>query len=234
MSIDALILAGGLGTRLREKVSNRPKVMALINDRPFLDYLFDQLSNTGIQNVILSTGYMSDFIQSYYGDSYKNLNLLYSEEPKRLGTGGAIKFSAEKSTRDLLLVMNGDSYCDVDLNEFINSHVQSVHPISVVINYQENVSRYGSIDVKEDRIAVFNEKSGKNEPGWINAGIYIIPKKLMSSIREGKISLETELFPNWIPEGMHAYKSNDKFIDIGTPQSYEDAQHFFTKQETTR
>jgi D-glycero-alpha-D-manno-heptose 1-phosphate guanylyltransferase len=231
MQPTALILAGGFGTRLRTKVSDRPKAMALVAQKPFLDYLFDQLILADIKHVILSTGYLSERIEKSYQSRYEDfIDITFSKETTALGTAGALRLAYEHIKPDDLLVLNGDSYCDFSIQNFIDWHHDYHFKLSLVLNYQEDASRFASVKTDSNSYIIsFEEKSkNTNGPAWINAGIYLINKELILEIEENKASsLEYDYFPKWIDYEMGGYKTKSKFIDIGTPESYEEAQVFF-------
>src|SRR5262245_1827612 len=121
-SVTAAVLAGGLGTRLRSVVADRPKVLGEIAGRPFLGYLLEQLADAGLRSVVLCTGYMGDQVRAVFGGSHRGLRLLYSEEPSPLGTGGAIRLAVGQVVSSSVLVLNGDSYCETDLGAFWRAH----------------------------------------------------------------------------------------------------------------
>ena len=110
-----------------------------------------------------------------------------------------------------MLVMNGDSYCDVRLNQFVNFHKESENQVSLIINYQADVGRYGSIEIDKTNIKKFKEKSGIREPGWINAGIYLIPVAFIETIGDGEVSLEADIFPQWVANGINAYRKRKDY-----------------------
>ena len=222
----AVILAGGLGTRLREVVSDRPKVMAEVNGRPFLAYLLDQLATAGISRVVLCTGYMASQIQDTFGDSYRNMSLLYSIEDSPLGTGGALRKALPQLASDPVLVMNGDSFCEVDLGRFNHWHHDATAELaSLVTVHVEDVSRYGTVNVNEqNRVVHFCEKGAACGVGMINAGIYLIPTQVIASINpEVTVSLERDIFPSLITKGFAAFPCHGRFIDIGIPSDYHAA-----------
>ena len=162
--VTTVILAGGMGTRLRQVVSDRPKVMAEINGKPFLYYLFDQLVDAGIGRVIISTGYMSEKIEETIGSSYKSLQIDFSKEEAPLGTGGALKLAGQFVDTKLCLVMNGDSYVDIDLRDFATWHMNIGGQLSVVIAAVKNSDRFGVVDVSSDgKITDFFEEKQKND-----------------------------------------------------------------------
>lgn len=226
--LTAAILAGGLGTRLRSVVSDCPKVLADINGRPFLAYLLDQLATAGIKRVVLCTGFQASLVRDVLGDDHGGLQLSYSEETAPLGTGGALRLALPSLNSDPVLVLNGDSYCDVDLGAFSQFHQERQAEATVLLTQVPDVARYGKVRVDaEDRVLGFDEKGGTG-PGWINAGVYLVEQSLLIGIPEGRsVSLEREMFPAWIGRRFYGCRQAGRFIDIGTPESYAQAKLFF-------
>jgi NDP-sugar pyrophosphorylase family protein len=229
--ITAMILAGGLGTRLRSVFSHKPKVLAEILGQPFLTYLLDQLSGAGLRNVILCTGYMGDRVQEVYGDTYKYLHLLYSQEDEPLGTGGALRLALPLLNSDPVLVMNGDSYIHADLNSYVDWFFRKDRKASFLLTSVSDTGRYGMVKVgKDESLLAFEEKGMTRGAGWINAGVYLLKKSLVRLIPPGKaFSLERELFPSLVGKGLFGYQCKGSFIDIGTPESYAASEKFFGK-----
>lgn len=228
-SLTAVVLAGGLGTRLRSVVADRPKVLAEICGRPFITYLFDQLLDARIKRAVLCTGYLGDRIQETVGNVYKSLTVGYSRELSPLGTAGALRNALPEIDDDQVLVMNGDSYCDADLSAFWKWH-ESIKPEgSLLLTKVKDTSRYGIVKTGPDgKVARFSEKGSNRGPGFINAGIYLLRKQVIFSIPSGKsVSLEHEMFPQWIARGLYGYPGEARFIDIGTPEDYVKAESFF-------
>jgi NDP-sugar pyrophosphorylase family protein len=220
--ITAAILAGGLGTRLQSVVADVPKALAEVAGRPFVAYLLDQLDAVGIQNVVLCTGYKAQALVEEFGASYRGLKLLYSKEASPLGTGGALRHALERLTSDPVMVLNGDSYCSVDLAAFANWHAQSGAVASLALAEVADSSRYGQVRV-DNRGAVtgFAEKAASGGSGWINAGIYLLSQQLLRSLpATAPLSLEREVFPQWVGRGLFGFGNRTQFIDIGTPESY--------------
>ncbi len=225
--ITAAILVGGLGTRLRPVVADGPKVLAVINRRPFLSYLLDKLINAGMERAVLCTGYLSHKIKSEFGMKYGPLSLYYSEEKTALGTAGALKHAEVFFKSDILLVMNGDSYCDVNLTDFWIWHCNRMPAGSIVLVKVPEANRYGSVQCDNDaKITMFEEKNHLSTEGWINAGIYLLNKKLIQAVPDKRfVSLEREMFPYWIAqESLLGYHYNGMFIDIGVPSDLEKAK----------
>jgi NDP-sugar pyrophosphorylase family protein len=235
------ILAGGLGTRLRSVVSDRPKVLAEVRGKPFLAYLLDQLGQTGIHRVVLLTGYKSEQIEATFGNQYRNIQLDYSTETEPLGTAGALRLALPKlfpasSPRETesagtVLMLNGDSYCAADLNEFRAFHGLRSGIASLVLTRVDDTSSFGKVEVTPDhRVERFLEKQQAGGTGWINAGVYLIPQKLIEKIPAGRaVSMEREMFPAWSQDGqLRGFRSHSEFLDIGTPESYRAAEQFFS------
>lgn len=226
--ITTAILVGGFGTRLQSVVSDRPKVLAQVRGRPFLAYLLDQLMSFRVSEVVFCSGYMSDKIQECFGDSYGSLHLRYSREDKPLGTGGAIRLAKPYFRSDTVLVMNGDSYIDVDLRAYVNWFFEKDGQAALLLAKVNDTSRYGTVCVDKDRITAFEEKKEGSGSGWINAGVYLLNSSLISSIPPGEFySLERQFFPGLIKQGLFGFRSGGQFIDIGTPKSYAVAETFF-------
>lgn len=229
--ITVAILAGGLGKRLRSAVFDRPKVLAEVGKVPFLQKLLDQVNAAGFKNVVLCTGYLGNQIKGEFGNCYKNLTLLYSQEQLPLGTGGALRLALPLIKSEQVLVMNGDSYCDVNFKEFLRFHLKKkANATLAVINVPE-AGRFGSVSLgPDDKILGFKEKKKVGGFSWINAGIYLLKRSLIAEIPEGNyISLEKEIFPKLVEENFYGYRSKCKFLDIGTPSSYAEAENFFGK-----
>jgi NDP-sugar pyrophosphorylase family protein len=226
-----VVLAGGLGTRLRTVLPDTPKPLAPVDGRPFLFFLLEQLTRAGVSPLILSTGHLASQVRAEIGSEYNAAPILYSEEDQPLGTAGALRL-AWRNHPDTApwLAMNGDSYVDIDLTAMIDSHRRSGLAATIAAVRVEDGSRYGTLEWSEDlRITAFREKSGVPGPRWINGGIYVFERGFLNALPDrAPLSLETEAFPAWIASGIHAFASEARFIDIGTPESYALAQRFFT------
>jgi NDP-sugar pyrophosphorylase family protein len=224
-----VILAGGRGTRLRAAVSDRPKVLAEVGNRPFLTFLLDQLIAARAKEVILCTGFMADAVQNELGHKYKSLNIAYSAEPEPLGTGGALRFALPLIDSDPVLIMNGDSFVDVDLTAYMQWFCQTDRHASLLLVKVPDTGRYGSVISDDaDRITAFEEKAADSGPGWINAGIYIMKKSLVATIPAGlPYSLERQFFTGLTQKKIYGFCTGGQFIDIGTPDAYHRAQDFF-------
>lgn len=223
----ALLLVGGLGTRLRTVVPSAPKPLAPVGDRPFLELLIQQLAGQGIRNLVLCTGYLADHIEREFGDgSNLGVTIEYSKEPHALGTGGAVKF-AEKFLFGVtdFIVMNGDSFLELDLRRPINLHRTHGGIATLAVVPVENSGRYGTVHVDSgNRVTKFLEKTGDEAPGLINAGIYVFSSAIFDHIPAGPVSLEKDVFPKLLSLGFYAVQERGVFIDIGTPKDYAQAQ----------
>ncbi len=225
-ALRAFVLCGGLGTRLRSVVSDRPKSMALIGDVPFLQLLLRRLKAQGVEEVILGTGYRADQIEGFFGNGEQiGLRLHYSHERAPLGTGGALKL-AEAVLSDPALVLNGDSYVEWNLASMADLFQEKKADIVMVLQEVPDVSRYGSVTVNSGgRIAEFVEKGSLAGEGLINAGIYLLRKEIVSDLAAGSaISLERDVFPRFLGKKFYGLVSRGIFIDIGVPADLERAQ----------
>lgn len=231
--IDAIILTGGEGKRLRSIVNEIPKPLAVVGGKPFLDILLEQLNEFScINSVVLAVGYKAEKIIEKHKDCSKyNFNIVFSVEEKLLGTGGAIKKAIKYTKTKDILVLNGDSYTEFNIEDLIVTHRGNKAKITIVLFNVEDVSRYGSVRVNgENRILSFEEKKGNIGHGLINTGIYLMQKDIFSDIEEDNVvSLEKELLPIFIRnlEGnIYGYIVKGKFIDIGIPETYKIASEY--------
>jgi D-glycero-alpha-D-manno-heptose 1-phosphate guanylyltransferase len=230
--MEAIILAGGFGTRLRPAISDLPKSMAGINGRPFLEYLLDRLIQNHVRHVILSVGYMHEQISGYFGTTYKNLQISYAIEAKPLGTGGGIKLALEQAKSDHVLVLNGDTLFMLDLGVFNDFHMNHKSSFSLALRQVDDTGRYGSVRIDENkRIAGFYEKSASGKRGYINAGVYLISRKYFSELPLPEVfSLEKDFLEKEYVKGQfYGFACSDYFIDIGIPEDYSRAQTEFLR-----
>lgn len=229
-NVTVVILTGGLGMRLRPILSGKPKVLTEIHRKPFLEYLLEQLSAFSFREIVLCTGYLGDQIKEKFGNSYKSLSLSYSQESSPLGTGGAVRLALPLLQSEIVMVMNGDSYFNCDLKKFWQFHLKKKSQVSILLTRISNIDRFGQVVLdKNNRIISFQEKNGKKGTGLINSGIYLFKKSLLLKIPKDKaVSFEKELFPSLVGKDFYGFEGHGKFIDIGTPQSYEEAQSFFS------
>ena len=230
--ITAVILAGGMGTRLSSVVSDRQKAVALVNGKPFLSYLFLQLLQSGIKHAVLCTGYKAEMVEAELGSEFSGLKLSYSAEKQPLGTAGAVRLALDKTSTDYLLVMNGDSYIDTGFTAFFSWFEQHNADAGIILTAADDASRYGKVVIDDhERIIRFDEKKEHAGSGLINAGVYLFNKKILTDIPENvKYSMERDVFPILVTTNrLFGKKSNGRFIDIGTPESYKMAEKFFQK-----
>ena len=234
MTEDVLILCGGLGTRLREAVSDRPKPLAPVNDRPFLDLLLDLVRTQGYERVILCTGYMSAEIESHYKrHNASGLEVLISEEKEPMGTAGAVLNAMPLIKTGSFIVMNGDSYSPVDLNKLSRFRGDTGAEIAMAVIKADNNGDYGSIEMDESgRVSSFVEKTSPGK--YISAGVYCFDKKALRMIPPDRnCSLENEVFPLMVSKGgLFALEFKADLLDIGTVERYKFAQEYFRQPET--
>jgi len=225
--MEAIILAGGLGTRLREIISDLPKPMAPVNGKPFLFYVLKWLKDYHVDKIILATGYRSESISDYFGQSIFGIPLEYSVEKKPLGTGGAVRFAMQKCSDDNVLVLNGDTYFPVELDRFFLFHSSMQNHFSISLKPMKEFSRYGSVECSGDTIIRFLEKKFCSD-GLINGGIYIINRLIFESLQLPEIfSIEADLLEKQAGSSLLKCMIFDKpFIDIGIPEDYMKAGIF--------
>jgi NDP-sugar pyrophosphorylase family protein len=224
VKIDVVILCGGLGTRLRPVVSDRPKVLAQIGERTFLDILIDNLTKQGFKNIILCVGYLKEQIKNHF-DRDKDYSIMFSEEMEPLGTGGALKKARSFLKSDSFMVMNGDSICKIDFRKFYDFHVNKKGLLSMVLVRTKAAQDFGSVILDDSqRITSFMEKVVSKDECLINAGIYLMQKDVFSYMPdENRFSLEYDFFPKLIEDKCFGFTINSELIDIGTPERYEKA-----------
>lgn len=216
----AIILAGGLGTRLRSVVSDVPKPMASINGKPFLSILIDYLQSQNISEVVIGVGYLRESIINHFGVYYNGVKISYSMEEAPLGTGGAI-MKALQDIKEDVLVINGDTFCPINYKEFIDYHTVHKSKFSMVLKPLEDVSRYGKVEINTNSIITTFCDKGVEE-GLINCGIYLINKDLLSKFDlPYKFSFEADFMKKYTKElNILGYCTDGYFIDIGIPEDY--------------
>lgn len=225
--MDAIILAGGKGTRLRGILDDCPKPMAIIAGRPFIEWLLLAVRHQGIERVLMCTGHLSEAVESYFGNGQNiGMELVYVHDPFPLGTGGAVRNALSKTNSKRLFVLNGDSYCRFDLPKLLKTHLSHNARASLSLVQVRDCSRYGSVKINEDgKVLAFLEKSPRKIPGLVNAGVYLLEREIVEEIPKGRmVSLEKEIFPNLIGSGLYAILCKGFFIDIGTPESFNKAK----------
>ncbi len=223
----AVLLVGGMGTRLRSVVPSTPKPLASVGNRSFLELLIRQLRRQGIRHLVMCTGYLADQVESEFGDgSAWGVDIGYSKEPRPLGTAGAIRFAQGHLEHGSdFLVLNGDSFLEIDLHRFARFHHEHKGLASIAVVKVDNANRYGTVNFNnQNRVTGFMEKAGSDRPGLINGGVYILNRAVLGHIPEGAASLEKDVFPRLLSQGVYAMEQDGMFIDIGTPEDYARAQ----------
>lgn len=227
MERQAIILAGGFGTRLQSVVKDLPKPMADINRRPFLTYILDYISDFGYKKVVLSVGYLHEKIEDCFGTRYKGVSIDYAVENEPLGTGGAIKFALEKCSAENVLILNGDTLFKANLACLEHFHNENDANLSIILRNVPDTSRYGSVRIDNNgRIVAFEEKNTAQGCGTINGGIYMISKNLFNDYNfPKKFSFEKDLMEKYYQQDkFYGTVSNGYFIDIGIPEDYARAR----------
>lgn len=226
MISQAIILVGGLGTRLGKITTKTPKPMVLVNKKPFLEFLVLNLKRHGIKKIIFSTGYLSEKVSSYFGDgSSYGLNFSYVKENEPLGTGGALKFASSVLEKEFL-VFNGDSFFDFDyskLGKLLLTSPSSM--VAMALKFEEDARRYGRVVLNEKYVKEYIEKGVGSNPGLINTGVYLMKHEALDILPEGFCSLEHDLFPKLVDDSLIVGLQFDGyFIDIGLPIDLKRAQ----------
>jgi D-glycero-alpha-D-manno-heptose 1-phosphate guanylyltransferase len=228
MTMEAIVLAGGLGTRLRSVVADLPKPMAPVAGRPFLAWLLDELAQVGFTKAILAVGYKHETIQQYFGDRHGQMELVYSIETEPLGTGGALKQALTLATAPQVFVINGDTHITLNYQAMRQAHEQAKAKLTIAACAVPDVGRFGAMDIdSQGHVAGFFEK-GRTGPGHINGGVYLLAKNLLANhpLPE-KFSFENDfLLPNLVAIKPLAFLTEGAFLDIGVPEDYARAAEF--------
>ena len=241
--VKAVLLVGGTGTRLRSVLPSKPKALAPIGEKSFLDLIIRQLRSQGIRHLVMCTGYLAEQIEGRFGDGRVwDVSIEYSREEEPLGTAGALR-RAHCYLRNIpeFLVLNGDSFLDINFHDLIAFHRS--HPGAVVtmaLVPVEDAGRYGTVNLDaSDRITKFAEKTGSHLPGLVNGGVYVFSQKVWQHLPEGPASLESDVLPGLCAQGVYGQgeygpgeygprvygkEQRGMFIDIGTPSDYARAQ----------
>ncbi|WNX84092.1 HAD-IIIA family hydrolase [Agathobaculum sp. NTUH-O15-33] len=221
---EAIVLAGGFGTRLAHIVSDVPKPMAPVCGRPFLRFILDDLQAKGIERVVLAVGYKQEVIRNFFGEAYRGMQVIYSSEETPLFTGGAIKQALRLCREQQVLVANGDTYFDVDLSAMERALATQPGAIILAAKRMFDFDRYGVLELEGDRVAAFQEKTSCRE-GLINGGIYLLEKTALDHVQEDAFSFETAVLEPAAQAGkVYAVEQPGYFIDIGVPEDYAAAQ----------
>ena len=229
---DAIILCGGLGTRLNSIQPDLPKILTPVGKGALIDVLIGQIIRAGLKRVVLSLGHLSETVVRYVDTIDKsNIEIINVTESKPLGTGGALKLACSKSQSEYFLVINGDSYTDINPSDLLEFHVKCDSSLTMLVVRVEDSTQYGSVVVDSSGLVKsFNEKTkNKIGEGLVNAGMYVIDRSVLKKIKDGEaVSLENDIFPELIGDRFYAYISDSKFLDIGTPISFLKAELFFS------
>lgn len=232
-SVDVFILCGGEGKRLRPAVSEKPKVLAEVNERPFLEILIGNLASHGFKRIILGVGYLKEQIINHfkdYGAGNSGVKIEFSEEDNPLGTGGAVKKSRPLIKSEYFMVMNGDVVLPLDFGKFYSQHLDNNYLLTMALTEMESVGDYGAVNLdKNGRIVGFREKTAEHETGIVNAGVYLMKREIFSHMPpEDVFSLERDFFP--AISKIHScggFVFDGGFLDIGVPERYEKAKRLF-------
>ena len=219
--VEVIILAGGLGSRLRGTIGEMPKPMAPVDGKPFLSYQLTWLEKYNVGKVILSTGYKSDLISDFFGNKYNTIPIEYAVEETPLGTGGAIVYALKKTVGDKVLIVNGDTWFPIDIDCLINNHTSTNAQFTMALKRMKNFSRYGTVGMEGDFVVRFNEKREMSD-GLINGGVYMMNRSFLENILHGeKFSFETDILEKTVCNGIiRGIEFDAPFIDIGVPEDY--------------
>lgn len=229
--MEAIILAGGLGTRLRSVVSDLPKCMAPVAGHPFLHYLLEYLSKENITHVILSLGYKHELVEAWITQQKLPFRISYSIEEEPLGTGGAVKLALEQATEEEVFILNGDTFFAVNLNEFRKFHQHKKSEFSIALKPMTQFDRYGNVEMNAtEKITAFREK----QPcvfGQINGGIYLMNRtSTLLPVQTEKFSLESDVLQKKVGNAaIYGFVCSVYFIDIGIPEDFAKANIDFKK-----
>lgn len=222
---DAIVLAGGLGTRLRSVVADRPKPLAPVAGRPFLDHVLAHLAEVGVQRVVLSIGYLGAQIEARYGDRFQGMSITYSRESEPLGTGGALSQALSCCNTPYALALNGDTLLRCDPRGFVARTVASGKRLGILTREVEDAGRYGRCELRDGTVVAFGEKTQPG-PGLINAGVYCLHRgALADHVGPARFSFERDFVgPQVLHLRPYAEKVEGYFIDIGVPEDLARAQ----------
>ena len=227
-SVPAVILCGGLGTRLRSAVPQLPKVLAPIGDKPFLDYVLLDLAAAGFRDVVLCLGYKAEIVrEAYEHRAVDKLRISYSCESSPLGTGGALRYASRLIHSEVFLLLNGDSLLELDYAGFLKAHARSGALVTMALATSDQPGRYGTVHVAANgEVTNFKEKSDAGGSTLINGGVYAMNRDVMKRIRpsDEPVSLERDILPKLVGHGLFGFVADSFFIDIGVPADYERAQ----------
>jgi len=231
--VDAIILAGGLGTRLREVLPDQPKVLAIVGGYPVLDLIINWLVSFGVSRIILSLGYKANLVINHIEKQQKkNVDFIKVVEDKPLGTGGALKAASHSCKSNPILVVNGDTLVSANLCSFYDAHLKAGAEISLMYSRVDNTSCFGNLKISKDRVQSFVEKSENTiDEGMVSAGVYFFKPSIISNFSANKkFSLENEILSPLTPNTIFAWGNNVSFWDIGTPSGLAEANRTYSLQ----
>jgi NDP-sugar pyrophosphorylase family protein len=224
---EAVIICGGQGTRLRDVVTDRPKALVDVCGRPFIEWqLLSLAQRDQVRHVILATGHLADAIEHHFGENaWCGLSLSYSREAEPLGTAGALRLAALRSSSPRLLVLNGDTYCRYDSGRLLETHLRNSADATLWLSRVPDSGRFGSVAMSSSgSIVSFGEKANSEARPFASAGVYIIENQVTAGVPPGRVvSLEREVFPSLVGRGLYGIEGKGTFLDIGTPESLETA-----------
>jgi NDP-sugar pyrophosphorylase family protein len=233
--IDVVILCGGLGTRLRGTIGEKQKTMADFHGRPFMDFLLEYLAGQGFRRAILCAGYQAENIAAHYRAGQFGMEIVVSQEQAPLGTGGAIKNAEGFVHSDPFVALNGDSVCRMDYPEFVMAHLSQQADMTIAVVKVADKREYGAIVLTPDgRIADFQEKSAaQSGPGFISTGIYCFRQEVLNWMPAKAFSIEKDFFPGQLQRRVRGFEFKGKFLDIGTPDRFQEAQQILRKAKSS-
>jgi len=238
--VNAIVLAGGVGTRLRPLSCTRPKLLFPLLNKPLLDWTLERLHETGVKGVTLAVKYMAEAFMRRYGEATHGLKISYSKEKVPMGTGGAIKYAEPLiGHKEPFLVLNGDIFTTIDFRSLLRRHRETGAAATIAVYAVDDPSRYGTVKLtKENRITQFTEKVPKElaPSNLINAGIYVLEPEVFSYIPAGRpVSIEREVFPKLADEGkLYAYILKEIWVDIGKPEDYLRANRLLLERQSEK
>jgi mannose-1-phosphate guanylyltransferase len=228
--VQAIVLVGGEGTRLRPLTETTPKPALTLVDRPFLAYMIEWLAGHGVSEVVLACGFLPDVLrEALAGEEERTgVAITYVVEPERRGTAGAIRFAADELDErldDRFLALNGDVLTDLDLSALLSAHEERGAAATLGLHPVEDSSAFGLVHSgPEGVVRAFLEKTGEAVPGEVNAGMYVLERSVLDLIRPGEeVSIERDVFPRLVGEGLHGLRLDGYWMDIGTPERYLEA-----------
>ncbi len=222
--LDGVILCGGLGTRLRSAVPDRPKVLAEVGGRPFLEILLAELSRRGVRRFVLCAGFRSEALVAAAGALERFGEIALSVEPMPLGTGGALRHALPQLRSDPFFALNGDSICPVALGEMLELHRRRAAEATLAVVPAAEGEGFGSVRLDAGgALASFDEKAPTPRGGYHNAGVYLLSRALIEALPDAPLSLERDVFPTWVGRRAYGYVHRGAFLDIGTPERFRAA-----------